>query len=399
MKICVVGAGPAAAYFIKESLARSKSAVFDVFEKSSMLLGYLAKGVAPDQRAIRETIPILEKVFKSPQVNLFTGVEVGKDVDLKNKEHAYSAIVIASGADVRHIDIAGQKYAVPADKIVRHIADSKPVIAKGRIAVIGNGNVALDISRMLLHSEEMKKHSSSLEGIEVREVEVIGRHSPEEAKFTNPVLSELLEYPSSVEISERAKRWFAERGTNVPRPLIRRGQMLMKKDPEHTEHSTLQKKMKFTFWESPIWITKKTSRTSAELVDHSKRTENSKENKSNNYGGTENKKNMKKGENDYNGSKTSKSTLKITEPSTRYELTTIDDRGQLRTRECDGIVSAIGYKPKDFSGILKGVTVPVYEIGWAKTKGQGALTDAYTTAQAAADALFAAKECDAQGIE
>lgn len=345
MKICVVGAGPAAAYFIKEFLPRTQSVLFDVFEKSSEVLGYLRKGVSPDQPGLRSTIPVLEEIFKSPRVKMITETEIGKDIEIKNIQDKYSAIVVAGGAEARCLNIPGREHAIPADRIARSISENRSIVANGSIGIIGNGNVSLDMARMLLHSKEMSHFTPSLKSVSVDKVEIIGRKSPEDAKFTNPVLSELLDHPSKLDTSNRTKDWIRDKqiAHKYTRSQRRRKEILENKEKQKTKTN---KTVKFTFWESPVSITRKET-----------------------------------------GPPRKREVDEITDNNVRYQLKTVDDTGSIRTREYDAIISAIGYKPKDWKSILQGVTTPVYAIGWASSQGTGTLADAYASAIEAVDAI------------
>lgn len=335
MKICVVGAGPAAAYFIKEMLLKNSSLQFDVFEKETDLLGHLKRGVAPDQRGIRDTIQPLERVFKLPSVNTVTNKEVGKDIALKDIQNRYSAIVIAGGAEERRLNIPGAEHALSADKIAKEIANNRSALGnsipkRGKIGIIGNGNVSIDMARMLLHSKEMAAYTQSLNGVAIDEVEIIGRKSLSSSKFTNPVLSELLSYPSTAKVSSRVKEWMeSKKKEELTRAQRRKIEII---EESTTKAQKDKKVIEFTFWETPLSIRKT-------------------------------KKNEKTG----------------------YELTTVDDRGTVRRKEYDAIISAIGYTPKDWKDILDQVTVPVYFIGWAQSEGRGTLTDALSISMETAE--------------
>ncbi|KAI5139001.1 adrenodoxin-NADP+ reductase [Nematocida ausubeli] len=355
MHICIIGAGPAAAYFIKECLIRSSAATFDVFEQSSKLLGNLRKGVAPDQHRIRETIPALEKIFLSDRrVSLHRGMRMGTDISLKDVQKKYDAVVIATGAEPNTIAVPGAEHIIRADQVMEWISENRPVSANGRIAVLGHGNVALDVARALLHAQRMG--SSSLSGVQVEEVDVIGRSPPDLSKFTTPVLAEFLSHPTSISISERVCRWIrkvSSAGT-FPRAIERKALLLS------SGKKPTSKTARFIFWEAPTQV----NRTKTEC---GKRT---------------------RSEEEPAASALSNETLRITNSGYKYTLTTVDDRGVERKAEYDGIVSAVGYKPRPLQDLLEGVTVPVYRVGWASTEGRGTLADAYVSAIETASALF-----------
>lgn len=334
MKISVIGAGPAAAYFIKEGLGRNPFVVFDLFEKTEKLLGYLRKGVAPDQHALRKTIPALEAVFSDRRVKLHTGAELGVNIDVK-KLDSYSAVVLGTGARPRKLTIPGNEHVIYADRVMEEISENRPVKLSGKVAIIGNGNVSLDVARMLLHSKRLQAYTNSLEKVSVEQIDIVGRSSPETSTFTNSVLSEVLAESVRLQVSDRVKGWICTAKEDHSREARRRAQLLSTKEKG-------PKTLQMIFWESPIKITK-----------------------------TNSKKN-----------------LEITDKKSKYQLTTQTDTGAYVTREYDAIIAAIGYTSPDYKNILKDVAAPVYEIGWAKTNGRGTLSDAYKSAMEAAEQLF-----------
>ncbi|OAG31790.1 adrenodoxin-NADP+ reductase [Nematocida displodere] len=332
MKLCVIGAGPASAYFIKEVLTTRKDVTFDVFEKERAPLGYLRCGVAPDQLGLKATIPSLTEVLRHPRVKYFPGIEMGKDLHLREIQKYYDGVVIGSGAKgPRLLDVPGSRHAISADALIRKINNcpgpSVPRLS-GTVAIIGNGNVSLDAARMLLHSKVLgeKTGSSYLKDLSVDKAIVIGRNSPLETKFTNAVLAELFFSPLQVLQSNRLQEWFKQLTFAKVGRIAKRTLSLLAKDGVNTrpgtELSNGQSAVEFVFWERPISITK----------DQKKLT-----------------------------------------------LTTEDDLGRQHHRSVDHVIAAIGYEAASNEEMIKDLAIPVYTIGWAQSRGSGNLSNALET--------------------
>ncbi|EIJ94821.1 uncharacterized protein NEPG_00345 [Nematocida parisii ERTm1] len=343
MHLCIIGAGPAAAYFIRECMARCSRTTFDIFEISRETLGNLRKGVAPDQVRIRKTIPGLERVFTDSRINLIKGADITRIMKVSEIEKKYDAVIIATGAEPRRVsDIPGCEHVLSASDILGSISANEKVLASGTVAVIGNGNVSLDIARVLLHGRDMGH--PSLSEVSVASVDLIGRSSPEQSKFTNPVLSKFLSYPVMVIITEKVKNWIKKTITPEQSRALKRKALLLS-----SNQAPARKSAKFIFNEVPVSV------------------ERYAPDGSNKPGVWPNNPNVHN----------------VTNSAVKYKLTTRDRiTGVEAVRVYDRIISAIGYAPinTDISGMLRDISIPVYRIGWARTGGTGTLADAYTTA-------------------
>ena len=206
--VAVVGAGPAgfftAAALVKES---SVEASVDLFERWPTPFGLVREGVAPDHQSIKGVTRIFERVLRDPRVRYFGNVEFGRDVTRQELASMYDQVVYAVGAQTdRRMGIGGEDLpgSWPATDFVRwyngqpECADLSFDLSVERAVVVGNGNVAVDVARILLtdpdvlartdiadHALEALRHSR------VREVVMAGRRGPAQAKFTNVELKEL----------------------------------------------------------------------------------------------------------------------------------------------------------------------------------------------------------------
>lgn len=213
LKVAIVGAGPSGLY-AAESLASVADVHVDVFDRLPVPMGLVRYGVAPDHFSIRGVRDTLDKVFDHSNVRFLGNVDVGRDVSLDDLQNAYHAVILTYGASRdRALGIAGEDLpgSIAATDFVAWYTghpDSDPnefrdLLAHSRsIAVIGVGNVAVDVTRILvkdaeeLSATDMPRHViDALKASQVRQVHVFGRRGPMQASFTTKELRELGELP------------------------------------------------------------------------------------------------------------------------------------------------------------------------------------------------------------
>lgn len=208
-KIAVIGAGPAGIY-ASDLLVRG-GAIVDLFERMPAPFGLIRYGVAPDHPRIKGIIASLHKVLDKPEIRLIGNVTVGRDITVAELAELYDAIVFSTGAvDDRPLDIPGidlpESYG--AAEFVGFY-DGNPLFSRDwdlsteSVAVIGVGNVGLDVARILAKTgEELRVTEipdnvyNVLSGSKVREVHVFGRRGPAQTKFTPQELKELDHSPN-----------------------------------------------------------------------------------------------------------------------------------------------------------------------------------------------------------
>jgi len=208
LRIAIVGAGPAG-FFTADQLVKSKKveASIDLFERWPTPYGLVREGVAPDHQSIKGVTRIFERVLAHPRVRLFGNVQFGKDVTREELRALYDQVVYAVGAQTdRRMGIPGEDLvgSWPATDFVRwyngqpECVDLEFDLGVERAVVIGNGNVAVDVARILLSSPDVlaktdiAEHAlDALRESAIREVVMVGRRGPVEAKFTNVELKEL----------------------------------------------------------------------------------------------------------------------------------------------------------------------------------------------------------------
>ena len=221
LRVAIVGAGPAGIYagnILTDSvLAAGGSVAIDLFESLPAPYGLIRYGVAPDHPRIKGIVTALHEMLDRSSVGehrrdtRFIGnVEVGRDISLDELQERYDAVILATGAirdaalDIPGIDLPGSYGA--ADFVAWY--DGHPDVPaewpldRREVAVIGNGNVALDVARVLAkHAVDLRPTEiadnvlAGLEASEVTDVHVFGRRGPADIKFTPIELRELGEVP------------------------------------------------------------------------------------------------------------------------------------------------------------------------------------------------------------
>ncbi len=211
IRIAVVGAGPAGIYAADILTREHPGATVDVIERLPAPYGLVRYGVAPDHPRIKEIIKALHRVLGRDEIRFLGNVEYGNDIKLDELRRFYDAVIFATGAiadrplDVPGIDLPGSYGA--ADFVSWYaghpdVPRTWPLDAES-VAVIGAGNVALDIARMLakpadeqLTTEIADNVYQGLRANRARDVHVFARRGPAQIKFSPMELRELSHSPS-----------------------------------------------------------------------------------------------------------------------------------------------------------------------------------------------------------
>ena len=208
LRLAIVGAGPAGIYAADILLKHERAfdVSIDLFERLPAPYGLVRYGVAPDHPRIKGIVTALRDVLDSGNIRLFGNVNYGTDITLDDLKKHYNAVIFSTGAitdqglNLPGIDAEGSYGA--ADFVSWYdghpdVARTWPLVAK-EIAVIGNGNVALDVARMLAkHPEDLlptEVPDNVYDGLlrsPVTDVHVFGRRGPMQVKFTPLELREL----------------------------------------------------------------------------------------------------------------------------------------------------------------------------------------------------------------
>ncbi len=217
LHVAVVGSGPAGLYtaeaLIKQAAALDSPCLIrvDVLDRLPTPYGLVRYGVAPDHKSIKSIADYLRNVLEHDGVSFIGGVHLGDDVTREDLLAAYDAVVYATGAmRDRQLGIPGEDLpgSVAATDFVNWYCGHPDVdpgtftLDAESVAVIGVGNVAVDVARILARNpDELRETDVSqpvleaLHASKVREVHMIGRRGPAQAKFTTKELRELGELP------------------------------------------------------------------------------------------------------------------------------------------------------------------------------------------------------------
>ncbi|QPR39759.1 FAD-dependent oxidoreductase [Brevibacterium casei] len=226
-RVAIVGAGPAGIYAadLLTKAERDFEVSIDLFERLPTPFGLVRYGVAPDHPRIKGIINALIKVLDRGDIRLFSNVDYGVDITLDELTDRYDAVIFSTGCitdaplNIPGVDLEGSFGA--ADFVNWYdshpdVSQSWPLEAES-VAVIGNGNVALDVARVLakqaddMQVTEIPDHVyEGLKASKVTDVHVFGRRGPAQAKFTPLELRELghvqdvdiVVYPEDFEFDE-----------------------------------------------------------------------------------------------------------------------------------------------------------------------------------------------------
>jgi ferredoxin/flavodoxin---NADP+ reductase len=204
-RVAIVGAGPSG-FYTTEQLLKLGFEV-DLFDALPTPFGLVRAGVAPDHPKIKSVTRVYTKTAAHPSFRFFGGVTLGGQISREELLARYHAVVYAIGtATDNRLGIPGEDRpgSHPATQFVAwynghpHFADHQFDLNGGRAVVIGNGNVAIDVARMLvldpaeLEPTDTADHAIDAFGMAgVSEVVLLGRRGPAQAAFTNPELREL----------------------------------------------------------------------------------------------------------------------------------------------------------------------------------------------------------------
>jgi ferredoxin--NADP+ reductase len=273
-RVAIVGAGPAGA-FAADRLLRARGDVeVDFFERLPTPWGLLRAGVAPDHQEIKRLDETFDEHTLRRGCRFFGNVEVGVDVSHDELMDHYTAVIYATGAQTdKSLGIPGEDLpgSRPATEFVAwynghpDYRDLDFDLSGTRAVVIGNGNVAADVTRMLtLSADELARTDVADHALEalrdsrIEEVVVLGRRGPAQAAFTSAELRELGRMsgvdlrvdPAEIELDPLSAEWLAEDGTFTARKNVELLREFAAREPQPGARRTIV----LRFLRSPVEI-------------------------------------------------------------------------------------------------------------------------------------------------
>ncbi|MBX7152821.1 FAD-dependent oxidoreductase [bacterium] len=214
LRVAIIGSGPSGFYAVDHLLKQKNLTVeIDMFDRLPTPYGLVRGGVAPDHQKIKAVTKVYEKIAQHPLFRFYGNVTFGKDILHEDIISFYHAVIYAVGAQSdRQMEISGESLS-GSHAATEFVAwynghpdyqHFKFDLSQEKVAVIGNGNVAMDVARILASSyEELRRTDISDEALEqlrtsrVKEIYLVGRRGPAQAAFTNPEIKELGEMEAS----------------------------------------------------------------------------------------------------------------------------------------------------------------------------------------------------------
>jgi ferredoxin--NADP+ reductase len=276
LRVAVIGSGPAGFYAAAALLDADVAVEVDMIERLPTPWGLVRLGVAPDHPKLKTVSKAFERIASKPGFRFFGNVEVGKDVLHADLERIYHAVVYAVGSQTdRRLEIPGEDLegSWSATEFVAwynghpDFQDLSFDLNVERAVVIGNGNVALDVARMLaLTPEELAPTDTTDPAIEaigestIREIVIVGRRGPAQASWTTTELKEMGELAGADVSVDSAELEGAEASdTNTKRNLE-----VLREFAARTPSKPVT--IRFLFFRSPVGVRGETKVEAIELV-------------------------------------------------------------------------------------------------------------------------------------
>lgn len=209
--VAVVGSGPAGFYAAEALLNALPNVIVDMFERLPTPYGLVRSGVAPDHPKLKQVTLVFDKIMQSERFRFFGNVSIGRDITVNALRGSYDIVILAYGAS------ADRKMGIPGEDLPNSHSATEFVgwynghpdyrdrafdLSQQVAVVVGHGNVAADVARiLLLPADELRRTDIAAHALEalaeskVQEVHLVGRRGPAQAKFTTRELRSLGQIP------------------------------------------------------------------------------------------------------------------------------------------------------------------------------------------------------------
>jgi ferredoxin--NADP+ reductase len=212
LRVAIIGSGPSGFYAAEHLQAHEHLEVqIDMYDRLPTPFGLVRGGVAPDHQKIKSVTRVYDKIAAHPEFRFYGNVEMGRDITHADLSAYYHAIIYAVGArtdrrmGIPREHLPGSHSATEFVGWYNAHPDFRSLgfdLTSRSAAVVGNGNVAMDLARILASPREVLAQTDiaehalhALEDNGIREIHVLGRRGPAQAAFTNKELKELGELP------------------------------------------------------------------------------------------------------------------------------------------------------------------------------------------------------------
>ncbi|XP_015250916.1 PREDICTED: NADPH:adrenodoxin oxidoreductase, mitochondrial [Cyprinodon variegatus] len=276
-KVCIVGSGPAGFYTAQHLIKARQDVEVDIYERLPVPFGLVRFGVAPDHPEVKNVINTFTQTAKHPRCSFYGNVNVGKDVTISELQQAYHAVVLSYGAEGnRRMGIPGEdlpgvysaKDFVGWYNGLPSCRELNPDLSCETAVILGQGNVALDVARILLSPLDILKKTDitqpALEALaesRVQKVLIVGRRGPMQVACTIKELREMVNLPGTrPEMLAADFEGIPEALKDVARPRKRLTELLLKTaleapgDKELERRKNATKVWGFRFYRSPTEI-------------------------------------------------------------------------------------------------------------------------------------------------
>ncbi|XP_028264435.1 NADPH:adrenodoxin oxidoreductase, mitochondrial [Parambassis ranga] len=276
-KVCVVGGGPAGFYTAQHLIKARQDVEVDIYERLPVPFGLVRFGVAPDHPEVKNVINTFTQTAKHSRCHFYGNVHVGKDVSVDELRQAYHAVVLSYGAEGnRNIAVPGEdltgvysaKDFVGWYNGLPSCEQLTPDLSGETAVVLGQGNVALDVARILLSPIDILKKTDitqpaleALAASRVRRVLIVGRRGPMQVACTIKELREMVNLPGTrPEMAAADFEGVTEALQDLPRPRKRLTELMMKTaletpgEKEQERRSKASRVWGFRFFRSPVEI-------------------------------------------------------------------------------------------------------------------------------------------------